>query len=389
MKRNISKTLAALGRLVLPIGIIAFAAVISFGLAGCDNGTTDGGKPDKVAVPRASPETGTYTTTQSVTLSCATSGAVIYYTIDGTTPTASSPVYTSPVSVTAAATIKAIAVKSGMTDSDVMTAVYTVLSKVAAPMASPETGTYTTAQSVTLSCATSGAVIYYTIDGTTPTVSSSVYTSPISVTAIIKAVAVKTGMADSDVMTAEYTVLDKVDAPTASPETGTYTTAQSITLSCAAGGAVIYYTIDGTAPTASSLVYTSPISVTAIIKAVAVKTGMADSDVMTAEYTVLPNVDQTFTIEYEQGTIILKNIEGAAVTEITLSKSSTPSTITLSAAGEFGGVIWYVDGENKGSGPSMELNAADYTAIQHSVTFTGWRNGSYLSSAPMPFMVNN
>jgi hypothetical protein len=56
----------------------------------------------QVAAPTFSPAAGTYTTTQSVTLSTTTSGASMYYTVDGTTPTTSSTLYSSaiPVNVT-------------------------------------------------------------------------------------------------------------------------------------------------------------------------------------------------------------------------------------------------------------------------------------------------
>ena len=79
-----------------------------------------------VAAPTASPTAGTYATAQTVTLSTATAGATIHYTINGSTPTATSTQYTSPISVTVTTTIKAIAVKSGMNDSAVLTAAYTI-----------------------------------------------------------------------------------------------------------------------------------------------------------------------------------------------------------------------------------------------------------------------
>ena len=64
----------------------------------------------------------------SVTISCSTEGAKIYYTTDGSDPTASSTEYTAAISVTAAVTLKAIAVKSGMNDSAVASASYTISS---------------------------------------------------------------------------------------------------------------------------------------------------------------------------------------------------------------------------------------------------------------------
>ena len=82
---------------------------------------------DQVAMPTFSPVEGTYFETQSITLSCATDGATIYYTTDGTTPSASNgTAYTSAISVSETMTIKAIAIKSDMTDSDVATATYTI-----------------------------------------------------------------------------------------------------------------------------------------------------------------------------------------------------------------------------------------------------------------------
>lgn len=64
-----------------------------------------------VRTPTFSPDGGTFASPQSVTISCATEGATIYYTIDGTTPTASSTPYTEPITVSESLTLMAIAVK--------------------------------------------------------------------------------------------------------------------------------------------------------------------------------------------------------------------------------------------------------------------------------------
>jgi len=79
-----------------------------------------------VAKPTFSPVAGTVLAGTKVTISCATTGATIYYTTNGTTPTSSSTKYTGPVAVNSAMTIKAIAVKSGMTNSAVASATYSV-----------------------------------------------------------------------------------------------------------------------------------------------------------------------------------------------------------------------------------------------------------------------
>jgi hypothetical protein len=80
-----------------------------------------------VATPTFAPPGGTYGSAQPVTISTTTSGASIRYTTDGSTPTSSSgTVYSGPVNVGSSLTLKAIAYKSGMTDSAVATAAYTI-----------------------------------------------------------------------------------------------------------------------------------------------------------------------------------------------------------------------------------------------------------------------
>jgi hypothetical protein len=62
----------------------------------------------------------------TVAISSTTTGAVIYYTTDGSTPTTSSSTYSTPIAITAATTIKAIATASGMSNSALATAAYTL-----------------------------------------------------------------------------------------------------------------------------------------------------------------------------------------------------------------------------------------------------------------------
>ena len=60
-------------------------------------------------------------TSVSVTLTCSTAGASIYYTLDGSTPTVNSTLYTGPITLTKTTTVKALAAKSGYARSDVFT----------------------------------------------------------------------------------------------------------------------------------------------------------------------------------------------------------------------------------------------------------------------------
>ncbi|MDX3188254.1 chitobiase/beta-hexosaminidase C-terminal domain-containing protein [Streptomyces sp. MN03-5084-2B] len=94
---------------------------------------TVGGGTSAVAAPTFSPPGGTYSSAQTVTISSATTGAAIRYTVDGSTPTASSPLYSGPISVPTSRTVNAIATKSGSTDSAVSSASYTIGTQAGCP----------------------------------------------------------------------------------------------------------------------------------------------------------------------------------------------------------------------------------------------------------------
>jgi sugar lactone lactonase YvrE len=161
------------------------------------------------AKPAFSVTPGSYSSVQSVAISDSTQGATIYYTTDGTTPTASSSVYTGPIAVSSSETIGAIATAGGYSASPVATAAYIINIPIGTtPIFSPSAGTYTVAQTVTISDATAGAAIHYTTDGTTPTTSSSAYTGPITISSseTIEAIATASGYRNSAVATAAYTL---------------------------------------------------------------------------------------------------------------------------------------------------------------------------------------
>lgn len=91
--------------------------------------SASGGGASTCATPTFSPAAGAVLSGTTVTLSSATDGASIYYTMGASPadPTTSSTLYSSPISVTEATTIKAIAVKDGMTNSSVASASYTII----------------------------------------------------------------------------------------------------------------------------------------------------------------------------------------------------------------------------------------------------------------------
>lgn len=249
------------------------------------------------AAPVIAPEGCSCTSAQSVEISTSTSGAKIHYTTDGTTPTASSPVYSGPIAVSTAKTIKAVAIGNGDVASGIASQTY-VFDTAKAPTFASKAGPYIGTVSVALASATTGASIRYTLDGTAPTDSSKLYSDTLRLTTstTIKAFATKSGLAASPVSSATYSVIpDTAKTPTFSPAGGSFTTAQTVTLATTTPGASIFYTLDGTAPTSVSTKYTTPIVVskTTTIKAVASKAGFAASSIASANYVIAISRDTT------------------------------------------------------------------------------------------------
>ncbi len=265
---------------------------------------------NQVEAPTFSPSEGAYASTQSVTISSATDGAEIHYTTDGTDPTCSSgTTYTAAISVSATKTIKAIACKDSMNDSEIVSATYTIgggnTTTVYTPTFNHGTGSYNTSLSIIISTATAGATIHYTTDGsTTPTCSSTTYISPINVSSneTIEAIGCKTGLTNSSIATAVYTInsgSNTVATPTFSPAGTNYSTPQSVTISDTTSGASIHYTFNDSPttppndPNCASTTYSAPISVgagvTKSIKAVACTSAGYTSSISSATYIIAPN----------------------------------------------------------------------------------------------------
>jgi hypothetical protein len=235
---------------------------------------------------------GTYTTPQTVSISGNSNKVTIYYTTDGSTPTTSSTLYTGPITVSSTETVNAIAWAPGFAPSVVVTATYTINPNALPPPAfSQPSGTYTNS-SIRITDSDASATIYYTTDGSTPTLSSNKYTGPIALnssgTITFNAVAVQSGYTTSPTSTVVYTIKPTLARPTFSPASGTYTSSQTVTIGGNLKYVTIYYTTDGSTPTTSSPVYTGPITVSSseTVNAIATQTGWTQSPVSSASYNI-------------------------------------------------------------------------------------------------------
>ena len=241
---------------------------------------------------------------------------------------------------------------------------------VGAPTANPTAGAYTENQSVALASSTVGATIYYTTDGSEPTILSGVpsgttkeYTAPITVTGTegqsstttIKAIAVQNGMQDSSVETFTYTIQIPVPKYTVTVTngsgTGQYAQGETVTITAGAAPSgqqfkewkVVSGTITLASSTSETTTFTMPteaVSVKANYEAIPV-TGYTITATAGANGSITPSGavgvaaggSQTFTISPSSGYVIdtfkVDGLEVTATTSYTFSDVKANHTIEV------------------------------------------------------------
>ena len=247
--------------------------------------------------PVFTPEDGTtFDDSLSVSISCPTEGATIYYTTDGSEPTIESPVYRR-FRIYGKTTVKAIAEKDGML-SEVVTAEY-ALGRCVDPIISLVDGTEFAHSNQTVSIRwKNDGVLRYTQDGSDPTTESPIYEGSFTVndSVVVKAKVFSEDFFDSAVVTSSLTrVWEHVATPAIEAETSFSGSKAKVVISCATRGALIYYTLNGDEPDSSSLRYTGPLYVTdsCAVKAYAAMPDYLDSATTAQEITKVWSIGDT------------------------------------------------------------------------------------------------
>lgn len=250
---------------------------------------------ERVATPVFDPVEGTtFKTTLDVFISCETPHARIFYSLDGSIPGPEKGLeYKAPISLMHTTRILAVAVCEGKKNSELAEANFTNLGTVAMPKFDLPDGTvFQYAIQINITCESEGAAIYYTTDGTIPTIETgTLYTQPIILekSTILKAIGVKEGMIESLIASAVYTKLGTTSPVTFSPGAGeVFQDTLEVTLSCETPDATIYYTLDGSEPDKETgLIYSTPLNLTetTLIKAIACKENIYDAPIAQAQYT--------------------------------------------------------------------------------------------------------
>ncbi|MFD0673080.1 chitobiase/beta-hexosaminidase C-terminal domain-containing protein [Cohnella sp. GCM10027633] len=235
---------------------------------------------ERVDMPAFDPPGGTYRGSQSIAITSAIGDAVIHYTTDGSAPTVESPAYSGPVQLNASTVLKAIAVKDGLADSPLQSALYRILPPSAGPAG------YEICAQESQACAFPG--IANVAFGAAGNFIAGTFDKKVT----CSIAAFGSDPAPGNASKACYYKLEsgeRAATPAFSPYAGSYSSPQSVSITTATSGAEIRYTTDGSMPTAASALYTGPLTISSqtTLKAIAAKVGLTPSAIGLAIFKVV------------------------------------------------------------------------------------------------------
>lgn len=276
----------------------------------------------KAAEPQITPESSEFETTTTVSITCTTDDVKIYYTTDGSEPTTSSAVYSSPITINATTTIKAMAARNGYkhSNSTVASATYTVKDVVVTPV-DPTISLTAAATTLTVG-GTTQLTLTTNSDGAVGYTSSNTAVATVSADGVVTAVAAGTVTITANVAaTANYnaasaTVTITVESNEGGNE-GEETSTYEVTAVGGKIGSVSYYIATFSANKATI--------VPSGVKAYYVKVG--GSDVVT-----LTRISSGKVIPANQGVILISSTQTFIMTSTTDASNVADLTDNLMVA---------------------------------------------------------
>jgi hypothetical protein len=317
---------------------------------------------------------GTYQGAQTITITSSDQGK-IYYTIDGSTPTTMSALYSSPIAINSSNTIKYFFVDDAGNATSIGSQSYIILydSDVTADKDSLQigfaTGDSATAVTKDISLGVSGengSMITWTSSNTTIVSTAGIVTRPAAGAGDKVVTLTATIRKGSSIQTKQFviTVKQLVDtvAPTVtiSPVGGTYQGAQLVTITSSEPGN-IYYTVNGSTPTTFSSIYNGPltISFTKTLKYFAIDSVGNKSAIGTQTYTILYDDDVTA----DTSGLEIKYATGDTANSVT-------KNVTLSLSGGKGSTISWASSNSSIVSPNGTVTRPTAGSGDKAVTLT-------------------
>ena len=257
---------------------------------------TDGPVLEPTTAPTFSVEEGEVAPKTAVELSCETEGAKIYYTLDETTPTKQSTLYTQPIVIERTTTIKAVAVADGMGASEVVEATYTVPC-VANLVFNPAPGAVLKGTTVTVSCETPDARLIGYINDEYIDGAKLPYTFEVNEYTEFLVNAEADGMANSEDAEGEYTI-EKTATPTFSVPSGQVAEGTEVTIACETEGAKLSVILNDELLEVDAPTYTFTLNENTSVAASASSEYRDESETATATYTVIPAGTGSVTFDF-------------------------------------------------------------------------------------------
>ena len=342
--------------------------------------------------PVISPDAGTYADSVVVTMTCATPGAQIRYTIYGEEPSSTSNLYEGPFTLNSSHTVKAKAFMNNVSweDSPIAEAAYNIVSgpTLTVDPTSLAFGPNNLTNTVNIYSASLTEPITISCNNSDFQLSATSFPANVGNTSFTITYA-GFGPAFGTVTVSSGTLSAQIDlvataqlpAPVITPASGTTDTVITVVMSDDVQGAGIGYTLDGTDPDVSSPTYNQPIILnvpgTYVVKAYAFLEGWGASDITSATYTVVaPVVPSNDTIMYSTG---FEAEEGFTATQT----YNNPSIVYTGAEGQQWGTVYGTPATNDHICGAQSMQMRWYLSAPSTMgyTFTNFdlRNVTYVT----------